>query len=83
MGEPFLFTDDTGHFKGSGGRVAVEYSGTSGGRWPLQTSLLLPTPLRGERVTQSGGVGGGGREQGNGKRYAMLECYFYFKSHHV
>lgn len=29
------------------------------------------------------GWGEKGESEGNGRHYAMLECYFYFKSHHV
>lgn len=59
-------------------------SGESGGRPAAQTSAFLLTTLGCERLMQTGGVVvEEGESEGKGKHYAILECYFYFKSHHV
>lgn len=49
--------------------------------WP-GPSIFFPRLLKVKSDWREGG-GRGEESKGRGKHYAILECYFYFKSHHV
>lgn len=84
-GKSSLFlTEATEHLRKARGCHAAVLGGKGRQRGNIQTSVFLITTLHYERLIQAGGEGvnAGEREEVE-KHYAILECYFYFKSHHV